>query len=76
MNELAPCPCGAIPECISVQENGQGWKYMLAVPSCCGEWLLEFHTHYKSGEELIELAERAWNSAPRWCDTTRGQDGC
>lgn len=38
---------------------------MLAVPSCCGEWMLEFNTHYQSGDELLALAEKAWNEAPR-----------
>ena len=59
------CTCGETPDTIGVQDAGQGAKYMLAVPSCCGEWMLEFNTHYQSGDELLALAEKAWNEAPR-----------
>ena len=62
---LRQCPCGETPDCISVQDAGQGGKYMLAVPSCCGEWMIEFRTNYEAGETLRALAEKAWNEAPR-----------
>ena len=65
ISDLRPCPCGETPDSIGVMENGQGGKYMLAIPSCCSEWMLEFHTHYKSGDELKARAEKAWNNAPR-----------
>ena len=62
---LRQCPCGETPGCISVQDAGQGGKYALAVPSCCGDWMVEFNTRYKSAGELLALAEKAWNDAPR-----------
>jgi len=60
------CPCGKIPEKIHVA-TGQGHKWAYAVGSCCGEWHIEFRTHYKEidSAECQELAIKAWNSAPR-----------
>ena len=62
---LRQCPCGETPDAIGVLVAGQGGKYALAYPMCCNEWMIEFNTHYKSGDELKALAEKAWNEAPR-----------
>ena len=61
---LRQCPCGETPDAIGVQDAGQGGKYALAAPNCCGEWLIEFRTNYEAGETLRALAEKAWNEAP------------
>ena len=70
MYELAPCPCGEIPDSLCIQEHGQGGKYMIVMGNCCNEWLIEFHTHYSSEDELRRYARKAWNASPR------GQIGC
>ena len=64
-NTLRPCPCGETPDSIGVMENGQGGKYMLAVPDCCSEWVIEFNTGYDSGDALKARAAKAWNQATR-----------
>ena len=63
---LAPCPCGQVPASLSISDYG-GYKYALASPSCCGEWLIEFRTNYKplDSEACMTLAHAAWNAAPR-----------
>ena len=63
---LAPCPCGQVPTSLSISDYG-GYKYALASPSCCGEWLIEFRTNYKplDSEACMTLAHAAWNAAPR-----------
>ena len=65
MDDLAKCPCGKIPPSLDIQENGQGGKYMLVSPGCCGEWMIEFRANYTTGGEAMERAIFAWNSAPR-----------
>jgi hypothetical protein len=66
---LARCPCGKVPKEISTYDVGQGWKYVFAVPDCCGEWMIEFRGNYKDPSsddaELNKLAANAWNQAPR-----------
>ena len=74
MHELARCPCGEIPERLCISPGG--YNMSLVSGYCCGDWGIEFRDDRKSGNDLRALAEKAWNSAPRWCDTTRGQDGC
>ena len=65
MEVLSMCPCGQIPSALDLQENGQGGKYMLASPNCCGEWAIEFRANYTKGEEAMKLAISAWNAMPR-----------
>ena len=68
MNDLKQCPCGKTPDDLGVVDAGQGSKWAYAVPSCCGEWTIEFRTDYNylhSGE-CMELAIKAWNEAPRF----------
>ena len=73
MNELARCPCGEIPEKLRISDGPDDMA--LVSGCCCGNWSIAFSCDYKY-EDLRDLAEKAWNSAPRWCDTTRGQEGC
>lgn len=65
--QLAKCPCGKQPERILISECGQGWKYMLAMGNCCGEWIIEFRANYHKPEspECMTLAVAAWNGARR-----------
>ena len=64
LSELRRCPCGETPESIGVCACSPV-KYCMAIPSCCGEWMIEFRANYAVGDELKELAEQAWNDAPR-----------
>lgn len=62
---IKPCPCGETPKRLSVFE-GSSCKYGQVSGSCCGSWEVEFNTQYKTEEsELLELATKAWNDAPR-----------
>lgn len=67
MSDLERCPCGSTPEEISVYDLNQGGKWMAAVPSCCGEWMIEFRADYldASSDECIQRSVEAWNGAPR-----------
>jgi len=67
MTTLKRCPCGEVPESVDIQDAGQGGKWAFAVPSCCGEWMIEFKTQYKplDSPECEGLADAAWNNAPR-----------
>lgn len=67
MSKLKPCPCGKIPEALIIVENGQGAKWAVASGDCCGEWMIEFRTHYNKfgSKECRDLANAAWNEAPR-----------
>ncbi|NIS17692.1 MAG: hypothetical protein GWO41_15025, partial [candidate division Zixibacteria bacterium] len=42
---LAKCPCGQIPKALGIDPHGDS-KWFFAVPSCCGEWLIEFRSGY------------------------------
>ena len=66
-DELAPCPCGQIPEKLCVQEAGQGGKWAMVNGYCCGEWNVEYRTNYAAHgtEENNRLARQAWDSAAR-----------
>jgi hypothetical protein len=50
-----------------VTNAGQGYKYALAVPNCCGEWMIEFRTvaYDLESEATKSAAIEAWNQAPR-----------
>lgn len=65
-DKLAPCPCGKTPTAIGVYELGN-MKWALAVPNCCGDWMVEFCTDYKKpdSEECKAFAVEAWNEAAR-----------
>lgn len=68
MNEmLKPCPCGGEISMLVITDAGQGGKFALVGGSCCGEWMIEFHTEYYdiSSSECMNLAITAWNAAPR-----------
>ena len=66
-DDLAPCPCGQVPEKLCVQEAGQGSKWAMVSGYCCGDWHIEFRTNYAEhdSEEIMLLAREAWNAAPR-----------
>ncbi len=67
MSELKPCFCGKIPDCLDIADTGQGSKWALAVPGCCGEWSIEFRTNYLDfkSDDCMKLAVEAWNDSPR-----------
>ena len=66
---LRPCPgCGEIPERLGVSDAcslPSGWVR----PDCSCDWGFEFDTRLKFGDELYQLAVKAWNEAPRIGDT-------
>ena len=63
---LAACPCGVVPLQLSICPEGSG-KWARVCGDCCGEWEIEFRLNYcaPTFPEGIELAQLAWNSAPR-----------
>jgi len=63
---LEPCPCGSVPKSLEIVSMGQ-YKYALAVPSCCEEWMIEFRTvNYKlDSDETMDAAVLAWNISTR-----------
>jgi len=67
MKGLKECPCGEIPNALSVTDAGQGGKWALVSGFCCGEWMLEFRTNYHGIEtsECMELAIECWNETKR-----------
>lgn len=67
MTRLRQCPCGQIPPSLEINDCGQGSKWAMATPGCCGEWSIEFRTQYFDFEspECMALAVDAWNEAPR-----------
>ena len=66
-NELAPCPCGEIPEKLCVEESDLMGKWALVKGYCCGEWIIEFREYCNpiGSERIMLLAREAWNAAPR-----------
>lgn len=66
LDELKPCPCGKTPKKLCI-EDGQSCKYAWACGDCCNEWSVEFRTHYWKLDSIkcMELANNAWNQAPR-----------
>jgi len=65
-DELAVCPCGQVPEKLSVYSSGY-IKYGLVSASCCGEWAVGYNTNRSDigTDENVRLAREAWNAAPR-----------
>ena len=69
---LKPCPCGKVPDGISLPlwQPQDKWTYG-ACP--CGEWEYEFRADYEQDEiKVRELAAEAWNALPR----KEVSDGC
>ena len=66
-DEIAPCPCGEIPEKLCVQEAGPSCRWAMVNGYCCGDWHIEFRTNYEplDSEENKRMAREAWNAAPR-----------
>lgn len=62
--ELKQCPCGKVPERLTLvgQGNYQRWRY-LTCP--CGDWEMEYRNNYSAGDDSYELAVQAWNNAAR-----------
>jgi len=65
--KIKECPCGKIPEDLSIQDIGQGTKWAIAIPTCCSEWSIEFKAMWNSfdSKECKKLAIESWNKAPR-----------
>lgn len=65
--ELKPCPCGEIPTRLEITGQGGKSKWANVSGNCCGEWMIEFRTHYTEpdSDKCAELAREAWNSAKR-----------
>lgn len=68
--DLAPCPCGEIPEALGIAPSGEGSKWAYVYGGCCGEWTVMFRTNYAAldSAECFGLAEEAWNAAQRGGD--------
>ena len=66
MTKLKPCPCGKTPERLIIQP-GPDCKYAFTAGGCCGEWFVEFRTHYKriDSDACMRRAVREWNEARR-----------
>ena len=69
--KLKKCPCGKTPEKLSIME-GSTAKWAFVGGDCCGDWLVEFNTHYceLGSDECDDLAVDAWNRQTRWDDET------
>ena len=65
MTDLAPCPCGEIPEKLCIATESGRWGQVTGY--CCGAWSVEFRAGYKDLDdpECRARAEKAWNEAPR-----------
>ena len=69
MAKRRPCPCGKTPTELLIYESSGDktpkWAFVLG--GCCGEWHIEYRNNYKDidGPEAMELAEAAWDAAPR-----------
>ena len=63
--ELRKCACGEMPLNLSINEGHHGMG--LAVPSCCKAWQVGFDMEGLDWDDprLMELAQKAWNDAPR-----------
>ena len=64
---LKPCPCGKVPTEIAFVSGSYRWG--IAVPNCCSEWMYEFRVDGATGPAWFELAHAAWNNMPRGADT-------
>ena len=69
-DELAPCPCGEIPEKLRVEDSDLMGKWARVKGYCCGEWTIEFRAYFHpiGSEKIMLLAREAWNAAPRGND--------
>jgi len=64
--ELKPCPCGKVPERLSIMDGSTyRWRY---VGCPCDEWWIEANVRYadrNDAEEIYSKCVDAWNRAPR-----------
>ena len=56
---LAACPCGRVPTEIAACDFGYGDGAFLAVPNCCGRWVVPFSCVDFNDSKL--LAIQMWN---------------
>jgi hypothetical protein len=65
--DLKPCPCGETPTELNIQDGGQGFKWAFACGNCCGEWWIEFRSHYEpiDSAKCMQYAVEEWNRVPR-----------
>ena len=65
--KLKPCPCGEIPENLSIDDSDCKW--FTCCGDCCGEWFIEFRSGYLSmerdKEKIMEMATDEWNETKR-----------
>ena len=63
---LLGCPCGKIPKKLHIVE-GSSCKWAWVSGDCCGDWNVEFRTHYHKIDtpECMEQAIIYWNAANR-----------
>ncbi len=67
MTILKQCPCGKVPNSLTVFDGNQGCKYHYVMPDCCNEWFIEFRAQYLDIDQCMDIAIKAWN------ETTRGK---
>ena len=64
MSELKPCPCGKVPQSLTIGCPDQakwGW-----VGCECQDWYTEFRNNYATDADVVnENARQAWNAARR-----------
>lgn len=64
--ELKPCPCGKVPERLSIMDGSTyRWRY---VGCPCDEWWIEASVRYadrNDADAIYALCVDAWNAAPR-----------
>jgi hypothetical protein len=64
---LRPCPCGAVPQRLVIDAEGDRPKWARVHGGCCDDWSIEFRNSYHpiGSAESQELAAQAWNEAAR-----------
>ena len=60
---LKPCPCGQVPDNLSVHHPGSKWSSVSG--DCCGEWFIEAKIWYAEDNEAEKIAIEFWNNTPR-----------
>ena len=67
--KLKPCPCGKIPERLSIQDGSTyRWRY---VGCPCDEWWIEASVRSadrNDADQIYSMCVDAWNAAPRRAD--------
>ena len=66
-DKLAVCPCGQIPEKLTVESALYSNTWATVRGNCCYDGQIEFHKNFSvvGSEENIRRAREAWNDAPR-----------